>query len=198
MERPHVRRFGLIFSLGLALILGVFAAASFATDGSRFFVFGPTTAPCTRLGGATIPAGFQGSNFGTELQGFWDSEPVFISFTFPDGRVFSPVVTGPDTANTPAGLDGVIDMPANFPWAFRASRGGDYYFTFSTTNKWPYGCYNFTARGASSNRQANAFFVVTPRSGPAPNAGPTTLTVQDNTTGDPSGLHGALVNIFGR
>ena len=42
----------------------------------------------------SVAAGFQETAFGTELQGFWDDEPVFISFTFPDGRVFSPKVTG--------------------------------------------------------------------------------------------------------
>lgn len=184
------------FALVLALIIGAFAYVSSAA-GARFYVFGPTTAVCDRTGGGTA-AGYQDSTFGTELQGFWDSEPVYISFTFPDGRVFSPYVTDRGVVNTPQGLDGVIDMPANFPWVFNASRGGDYYFTFNTSNKWPYGCYTFTAHGAWSNREAAANFVVSPRVGPEPNAGPTTLVIQDNTTGDPSGLHGALVNIFGR
>jgi hypothetical protein len=100
--------------------------------------------------------------------------------------------------NTPFGLDGVIDMPPNFPWVFSANRGGDYYSTFSTSSKWPYGCYTFTAHGAWSNREASGDFAMVPQIGAAPNAGPTTLSVQDNTTGDPSGLHGALVDIFGR
>lgn len=199
MVRSHkLRLFGAVFSLTLALVLGAFSYATFAVNrGSSFFVFGPSTATCARTG-ATVPAGFQGSTFGTELQGYWDDEPVFISFTFPDGRVFSPVVTGPGTVNTPIGLDGVIDMPDNFPWVFNTSDGGDYYFTFTSSNKWPYGCYSFTALGARSNRQASADFVIAPRVGAAPNPGPANLVVQDNTTGDPSSLHGALVDIFGR
>lgn len=194
LQRPRLA--ATVFTLTLAMIVGVFAYTSSAATGN-FYVFGPTTATCSTTG-ASVPAGYQGTSFGTELQGFWDEEPVFISFTFPDGRVFSPEVTGPATANTPYGLDAVIDMPPNFPWAFTTSPGGDYYFTFATTNKWPYGCYTFTARGAASSRQAQATFVVAPRIGAAPNAGPATLSVQDNTTGDPSGLHGALVDIFGR
>lgn len=194
LKRSHL--FATAFTLTLALIVGVFAYTSSAATG-RFYVFGPSTAACGRTG-ESVAAGYQETAFGTELQGFWDTEPVFISFTFPDGRVFSPEVTGPATANTPYGLDGVIDMPANFPWAFSTNPGGDYYFTFNTTNKWPYGCYSFTAKGAWSNREAQGSFVLIPRVGAAPNAGPSTLTVQDNTTGDPSGLHGALVDIFGR
>ena len=117
LKRPQV--FATAFTLTLALIVGVFAYTSSAATG-RFFVFGPTTAACSRTG-ETVPAGYQGTAFGTELQGFWDEEPVFISFTFPDGRVFSPQVTGPATADTPFGLDAVIDMPPNFPWAFSTS-----------------------------------------------------------------------------
>lgn len=192
----RVRIFAAAFSLGLALVLGVFVYGSSAAD-ARFYSFGPTTATCDRTG-QTVAAGFQGDTLGIELQGFWDSEPVYLSFTFPDGRVFSPVVTGPDTVNTPVGLDGLIDMPPNFPWLFYASRGGDFAYTFATTAKWPYGCYTFTALGAFSNRQAGTSFVVTPRVGPSPDPGPTTLDVSDNTTGDPSGLHGALVDINGR
>lgn len=192
----RLRIFAVGFSLMLALVLGIFTYVSSATS-ATFFTFGPTTTVCDRTG-QTVAAGFQGDTFGIEAQGFWDSEPVFISFTFPDGRVFSPVVTGPNTANTPEGLDGLIDMPPNFPWAFNANRGGDYSNTFATTAKWPYGCYTLTALGASSGRQAAASFVVTPRTGPNPDPGPTTLKVCDNTTGDPSGLHGALVDISGR
>lgn len=192
----RVRTFALLFAGVLVLVLGGVAMRSSAS-GARFFAFGPTNDTCKRTG-MVVPAGYQDSRFGIEAQGFWDSEPVFISITFPDGRVFSPQVTGPDTANTPLGLDGIIDMPPNFPWVFAASRGGDYAFNFDTTNKWPYGCYSLTAHGAASNRDASADFVITPHIGVAPNPGAASLLIQDNTTGDPSALHGALVDLFGR
>jgi hypothetical protein len=191
----RLRHFAIVFTAAVALTVAFFARNSAAAP--LYAVFGPTSAVCDRTG-QTVSAGYQGSDFGAEAQGFWDGEPVIISFTFPDGRVFSPEVTNDQLVNTPFGLDGVIDMPPNFPWVFTANRGGDYYSTFPTSSKWPYGCYTFTAHGAWSNREAAGDFVVTPRIGAAPNPGPTTLSVQDNTTGDPSGLHGALVDIFGR
>jgi hypothetical protein len=196
------RLFVASFTLALSLVVGVFAYNTFAA-GANLFVFGPTTAPCARTG-ASAAAGYQGNTFGIELQGFLDSEQVAISFTFPDGRVFSPTPAQLIDANSlvPAGaingLDGVIDMPPNFPFVFPASRGGDYYNDFVTTGRWPYGCYTFTARGLTSSRQASGSFVLIPGGGPRPNVGPTTLSVQDNTTGDPSGQQGTLVDIFGR
>ena len=196
------RLFVASFTLVLALVVGTFAYNTFAA-GANLFVFGPTTATCARTGGSAA-AGYQGNTFGIELQGFLDSEPVAISFTFPDGRVFSPTPAQLADTNSllPAGaingLDGVIDMPPNFPFIFPATRGGDYYNDFVTTGRWPYGCYSFTARGLASSRQASGSFVVIPGGGPRPNSGPTTLSVQDNTTGDPSGQQGTLADIFGR
>jgi hypothetical protein len=189
------RRFAIVFAAAIALTLAISVRNSAAA--ARYYIFGPTTAVCDRTG-ETVAAGYQDSYFGAEAQGFWDNEPVIISFTFPDGRVFSPVVTNDVLVNTPLGLDGVIDMPPNFPWLFWTNPGGDYYSTFPTSNKWPYGCYTFTVHGLWSGREDSAEFVVIPHIGAAPNAGPTTLRVEDNTTGDPSGLHGATVDIFGR
>jgi len=215
MTRKNGKAF---IALGLALILaivfGVFTYRTSAVNtGALMYVHGPASAACTQTG-ASVPAGYQGSNFGLELQQFWPSEPVMISFTFPDGRVLSPVVTSINDLNSlqnPVtylnyngvqipinGLDGVIDMPANFPWISFTSVGGDYYFPFLATNKWPYGCYTFTGLGLQSNRQVSASFAVIPQVGPAPNPGQATLIVEDNTTGDPSSQQGALVNIFGR
>jgi hypothetical protein len=189
------RRFAIIFATVIALTIAISVRNSAAA--ARYYVFGPTTAVCDRTG-QTVSAGYQDSYFGAEAQGFWDNEPVVISFTFPDGRVFSPVVTDNFVANTPLGLDGVLDMPPNFPWVFFANPGGDYYSTFPTSNKWPYGCYTFTVHGIWSGREAASEFVVIPLIGRAPDPGPTTLQVEDNTTGDPSGLQGATVDIFGR
>jgi hypothetical protein len=205
---------GLGLSLALAMVFGIFVYRTSAVNaGALMFVQGPTTAVCKQTG-ATVPAGYQGSPFGLELQQFWPSEPVMISFTFPDGRVLSPVVTSINDLNSlqnPVtyltyngtqipinGLDGVIDMPANFPWISFTTVGGDYYFPFQVTNKWPYGCYTFTGLGLQSNRQVSASFAVIPQVGPAPNPGQASLVIEDNTTGDPSSQQGALVNIFGR
>ncbi|MEI7643824.1 MAG: hypothetical protein WCJ55_06050 [Chloroflexales bacterium] len=206
--------FALGLSLSLTTVLGLFAYHSSAAGaGALMFVQGPSTAVCQQTG-QTVPAGYQDSNFGLELQQFWPNEPVSISFTLPDGRVLSPVVTSINDMNSlqnPVatlsfngvdipinGLDGVIDMPADFPWIHLANVGGDYYFPFPATNKWAYGCYTFAAHGMQSDRQVTSNFVVAPRIGPAPNPGQSTLFVEDNTTGDPSSQQGALVNIFGR
>ncbi|NTW02020.1 MAG: hypothetical protein HGA19_12140 [Oscillochloris sp.] len=200
--------------LALATVIGIFTYRSSAANaGALMYVQGPTTSTCQQSG-LSVPAGYQGSNFGLELQQFWPNEPVSISFTFPDGRVLSPVITGINDLNSVQnavsnftyngvtipinGLDGVIDMPANFPWISFTDSGGDYYFPFPATNKWPYGCYTFTALGLQSNRQISTSFAVIPQVGPTPNAGQAVLTIEDNTTGDPSSQQGALVNIFGR
>ncbi|NJM05778.1 hypothetical protein HC891_05645 [Candidatus Gracilibacteria bacterium] len=136
---------------------------------------------------------------------------MVISLTFPDGRVLSPVVTSIVDTNSlqnPAftingvpinGLDGVIDMPINFPFVrLTDDSSGDFAAPFPITNRWPYGCYSFTALGLASNRQISTDFAVAPLIGPAPNPGTAVLTVEDNTTGDPSSQQGAIVNIFGR
>jgi hypothetical protein len=185
------------FAVALAAVLGVFVYTSSAVNaGSQLFVLASTTATCQRTG-QSAPAGYQDEALGLVLRQFWDDEPVYISFTFPDGRTFSPRVAD-GRVEPPLGLDGLVDMPPNFPWLAPISNGGDYYYTFQASNRWPYGCYTFTALGARSNRQTQGQFVLIPRSGPAPNAGLASLIVEDNTTGDTSGLHGATVNIFGR
>lgn len=197
MRRFDRRLFAVGFSLALAAVLGAFAYTSAAINaGSEMFVLASTTATCQRTG-QSAPAGYQGEALGLVLRQFWDNEAVYVSFTFPDGRTFSPLVADGRVA-PPLGLDGLVDMPPNFPWLAPISNGGDYYYSFQASNRWPYGCYSFTALGASSNRQIQSSFVLIPRSGPAPNPGLATLIVEDNTTGATSGLHGATVNIFGR
>nr|WP_052295000.1 hypothetical protein [Oscillochloris trichoides] len=201
-------------TLALVMTFGIFAYRTSAINvGALMYVQGTTTGVCQQTG-MTVPAGYQGSNFSLELQQFWPNEPVSISFTFPDGRVLSPVVTSISDNNSlqdPVttlmyngveipinGLDGVIDMPANFPWISQTTVGGDYHYPFSVTNKWPFGCYGFTAHGLWSNRQVGTNFVILPKVEPTPNPGQATLIIEDNTTGDPSSLQGAYVNIFGR
>lgn len=208
MQLNHLRRpFTVAFTLTLAAVLGLFAYSSSAVGtGAVIQVRGETSDTCR---GSTVRAAYQDSVVSLELQQFWPGEPVYVSLTFPDGRVLSPVVTSFADINSvqPAftidgvplnGLDGVIDMPANFPWVQSTSSGGDYAFPFPVTNRWPYGCYTFTALGAWSNRQAQATFAVRARPLTPPPASPASLVVEDNTTGDRSSQQGAFVNIFGR
>lgn len=188
MQRQNIIRVvGAVFALVLAIVIGLAVRPSHAA--ADLFVLGETQAACDATG-QTVAAGYQGSQFGVVLRQFWDNEPVFISFVFPDGRVFSPDASG--------NLDGIIDMPLNARFVANSSNGGDFYQTFTVTNRWPYGSYSIRAFGAESRRSAQSCFVVAPRIGGEPNAGPTTLLVEDNQTGAVTGLHGALVNIFGR
>jgi hypothetical protein len=189
------RFFSIMFAVALSLLIGGFTYVSFGANvGASAFALAPTTAQCF---GQTVPATFQGDRVGLVLRQYWDNELISVSIGFPDGRVFSPLVADGRVADM-GGLDGIIDMPANEPFIDLTTNGGDYYFTFQTSNRWPYGCYVFTALGQRSNRQSQVAFAVIPQVGSAPNAGPSTLNVEDNTTGAPSGLHGATVNIFGR
>lgn len=196
MRMKH-RWFAAGFSLMLASVLGWFAYSSNAQNaGAEVFVLASTTATCERTG-QPAPAGFQDESLGLVLRQFWDNEFVYISFTFPDGRTFSPQVAD-GRVQAPAGLDGLVDMPANFPWFAQISNGGDYYYTFQASKRWPYGSYTFTALGATSRRQTQGCFVLLPRQTAAPNPGPATLIIEDNTTGANTSLQGAMVNIFGR
>jgi hypothetical protein len=196
--RPSTRRsFTIGFALVLAGLLSFFAYSSLAINaGGEVFVLASTAATCQHTG-QRAAAGFQDEDVGLVLRQFWDNESVYISLTFPDGRTFSPFVAD-GRVQPPEGLDGLSDMPENFPWLAQISNGGDYYYTFRASKRWPYGSYRFTALGASSNRQAQGCFVLLPRNDPPPNPGLAALIVEDNTTGDRSGLHGATVNIFGR
>lgn len=179
----------------LATIFGFFTYRSSAANAAELFVLGTTQS--NSCGSNLTTAGYQDEQFGLVLRQFWDNEEIVVSFTFPDGRVFSPTVAD-GRVSAPVGLDGLVDMPTNFPWVASVSNGGDYYYTFLASKRWPYGCYNFSAYGLRSGRQAQGGFALLPRVGAAPNAGPAVLSIEDNTTGDPSGLHGSTANIFGR
>jgi hypothetical protein len=204
--------FAIGFGGVLALLLGLFASNSTAVNnGALMYVFGSTTATCDQTG-QNVAADYQDSGFGLELQQFWPNEPVRISFTFPDGRVLSPVVTsGTDDNSVQLSttdwiyngqyintLDGVIDMPENFPWRSMTTNGGDLFYYFPITNKWPFGCYSFTALGEYSNRQTTTYFAVIPRPYSPPPVSPAALIVEDNTTGATTSQQGAYVDIFGR
>jgi hypothetical protein len=186
--RHHIqlRRFTLIFALAIALTIVFFARNSAAAP--VYFVHGSTTAACDTIG-ATAQADYQDSYFGSELHGFWDSENVTISFQFPDGRQFSPFAA--------ILLDGVVDLPPNYTTVYQADVAGDLYFDYPVTNKWPYGCYKFTATGDNSGQTATGYFVVTPHTGAGPAPSPAKLAVWNNGTFDASAVHDSLVNIHG-
>ena len=181
------RRFALVFAAVLALTTVFFVHRSSA--GAVYTVHGPTTASCTTTG-ASAPAGFQEGYFGSELHGFWDRESVEISFEFPDGRFFSPYAAYL--------LDGVVDMPPNYKTVYDADIAGDLYFEYPITNKWPYGCYTFTAVGTQSGQSARGQFVVTPRPSAGPAPSPVKLDVWRNGTFESAGEHDSIANIHGR
>src|SRR5437868_2149025 len=171
--RHHIliRRFTLVFALGIALTVVLFVRSSAAAP--VYFVHGATTARCDKIG-SNVQADFQNSFFGSELHGFWDSEHVTVSFEFPDGRQFSPLAAFL--------LDGVVDLPPNYTTAYQTDIAGDLYFEYPITNRWPYGCYKFTAIGDSSGQTATGYFVVAPRGAPVDAPGPARLAVWNNGT----------------
>jgi hypothetical protein len=186
LRRPQVRRFGLALAIGLALITAFYAHRSAAA--AVYILRGPASDFCDRTG-SQAPAAFQGSTFGSELHGFWDRETVTVTFSFPDGRIFSP-----DAAEL---LDGVVDMPTNFTTSFQADVAGDLYFEYPTTGKWPYGCYQMTAFGNNSGQTAIGFLVVKPSGPPQAPVSPAKLAVWKNGTFEAAATHGDLVNIHG-
>ena len=185
--------FALGFVLVLTTVLSLFAFKSSAQDYNQGALLFPLStdgvARCARTG-RDVPRVYQTQEFGVALRQFWDNEQVYLSIVFPDGRVFSP--------NAAGSLDGIVDMPPNFPWVAVTSNGGDFYAPFTASATWPRGCYELTALGGSSNRLASGFFALDSLPMGPMNQGRAKLTVEDNTTGDPSGLHGATVNLFGR
>lgn len=186
VRHVRTRRFAVVFALGLALVVGLYVRQSAA--GALYFVHGPASAACDRTGQTEI-ASYQDDIFGSELHGFWDQEPVTVSFSFPDGQIFSP-----DAAYL---LDGVVNMPTNFTTDYKADVAGDLYFEYPISNKWPYGCYQMTAYGNHSGQTAIGFLVVAPRPSAQPGAIPAQLAVWKNGTFEASAEHDALVNIHG-
>lgn len=187
------RLFAIGVALAIATVIGAFsfqAAAQSYNGGAEVFVLSSEgLAPCARSGGQA-PVVFQTKEFGIAPRQFWDNEAIYLSLVFPDGRIFSALSAG--------GLDGLVDMPPNFPWEAVTSNGGDYYTTLTASAAWPYGCYEVTAWGASSNRLGKGYFVLRALPMGQSNPGRASLRVEDNTTGDPSGLHNSTANIFGR
>jgi len=181
------RRFAIVFATTIALMTVFFVHQSAA--GAVYTAHGPTAATCT-ANGSQAPAGYQDGYFGSELHGFWDRESIEISFRFPDGRTFSPFAAFL--------LDGVVDMPPNYKTVYDADVAGDLYFEYPITNKWPYGCYIFTAVGTRSGQTASGQFVVTPRPSAGPDPSPARLDAWRNGTFESAGEHDSTVNLHGR
>ncbi len=193
MSRIRPRIFAAGLAAALVALLGAFALSSSAQDynqGAQLVALSTDGSARCEAAGRDVPRVYQTKEFGIALRQFWDNEPVYLSLIFPDGRVFSAGAAGQ--------LDGVIDMPANFPWVAHTSNGGDFFASFAASPQWPRGCYQMTAWGAASNRLARGYFYLESLPMGPINTGGASLIVEDNTTGDPSGLHGATVNIFGR
>ncbi len=186
MSRTNLlRRFTIVFALGITLVVLFFAGHSSAA--TNYIVHGSTTAYCDAAR-RNVQAGYQNSIVGSELHGFWQGEHITVSFQFPDGRLFS------GTASQL--LDGVVDMPPNYRTDYFTDQGGYLFFEHPVTNKWPFGCYAFFAHGDSSQQDAMNFFVVLGQLG-KPGENPATLDVTNNNTSDHFAIHDSLVNIVG-
>ncbi|NJN16864.1 MAG: hypothetical protein HC822_11655 [Oscillochloris sp.] len=170
MLAPRTRRFVVLgLTLSLGLILTVFGYGAFASA-ATVTVFTPHgTAYCERTG-AYAPAVHQTHTFLTRFDYYRvaggpagpNPEPIEVDITFPDGRVF--------TVTASALLDGVIDMPTNFPFATVSNVAGQVSLNLTVPGQWPYGCYTITGRGLFSGglHNANGYFVVTPGGQPGP------------------------------
>ena len=197
MRLVHAKRFIVVsFALILAVTMGMFGLSISAQEynkGSELYIQSEGGQGTCDRNGQTVARVYQDKQFGVVLRQFRDNEQVFLTVIFPDGRIFSALSAG---RAAPIGVP-----PSNFPWQATTSNGGDYYTTLTAPNNWPYGCYEVTAWGQDSNRLARNYFEL--RAEPSTPANPgrpgiTTLRVEDTTTGDPSGLHGSVANIFGR
>ena len=106
--------FAAAFALAIALVFGFYAQRSSAA--AAYILHGSSAAQCDRTG-QVAAADYQDGLFGSELHGFWDQEPITVSFSFPDGQIFSP-----DAAFL---LDGVVNLPTNYITDYRADVAGN-------------------------------------------------------------------------
>jgi hypothetical protein len=190
--------FALSLTIILSMLLVFFSYRAFASA-AQITVFTPQgTALCARSGGFAS-AVFQGQTFLTRFDFFrvlappFGPEPIQVDITFPDGRVF----TIPASQN----LDGVIDLPSNFPpeSRFTANGAGQLSLTIPVPGDWPYGCYSVSGRGLSSGgiNNATSFFVVIPGGQPGP-SGNASLRVTRNGQDLAAALQGEIVEVDGR
>ncbi|NTW02508.1 MAG: hypothetical protein HGA19_14720, partial [Oscillochloris sp.] len=138
---PKPRIFGVGLLVALALLTAGFSFAVAAQSQPALFVMAPDADTCD-LVNLDKPMVIQGAKFAIDVRGMTASEPVAISLTFPDGRVYSPTVAQIDGQN---GLDGVLNLPPDPGFFGQSNPGGDYVSFFQTTSKWPHGCYKVTA-----------------------------------------------------
>lgn len=188
-----------------AFAIGLLAALAMLTAGFSFAAGAqgqPTLTVMTAGGNAMCaqinqerPALTRGDQFAISAQGLSANEPVAISFTFPDGRVYSPAVTEPGGATM---LDGIAQQIADPGFFGQTNAGGDYDAFFTTTNAWPRGCYRVTAQGISGSLQAAGYVVLQDAPLPLPEAGPLVLHVRSHSDLQESGVQGVTVDIYGR
>ena len=203
------RRFVVGLLAALATLTAGFSFVVAAQSRPTVAVMAPDKAVCN-LTNQQANATTRGQRFAIDARGFAANEPVAISFTFPDGRVYSPAVTQPGSNPAVPGttaLDGIKDEITDPGFFGQTNSGGDYTSFFLTTNAWPHDCYKITVQGTVSNIQVSDYLVV--KDAPLPMRGATTLDVHSHTGLANSGEQGAMptpagaptagvVDIFGR
>lgn len=198
MSTKHTyRAFGLAVALCIALASGWYVYQTMAQQPTQLFTLGLDQQKCDRTN-QDERAGTQSEPIGIVLRGFYSQEPVYLSVTFPDGRVFSLLPASLNPPNTPGGLDGLIDRPDNPAYTVQTSLGGDFYQMLLPNTKWPYGCYTFNALGVNSGNRAMGFYVVKDVNELAIDPGQTSLQVVNNRTKQARGPQGSVVDVFGR
>lgn len=193
---PWRTLFAWLFGLGVTLVLGGYTYTLLAAD-PTVYAMGPKMEKCTTTG-IDAPAAPQGLPIGIGAQNFYDTEPLLLSITFPDGRIYSPLVAANDDPSGSNGLNGIVDTPNDTGFAVQTNSGGDYFNLFTSTRKWPLGCYTFTVFGFTSQKQASGHFVILADTSLNANPGQTNLQAQSSTTRQAIGTQGVTVEIFGR
>ena len=192
------RRFVVGLLAALATLTAGFSFVVAAQSKPTVAVMAPDKAVC-KLTNQQANATTRGQRFAIDERGFAANEPVAISFTFPDGRVYSPAVTQPGSNPAVPGttaLDGIKDEITDPGFFGQANPGGDYTSFFLTTNAWPHECYKITVQGTVSKIQVSDYLVV--KDAPLPMKGAISLDVHSHTGLTNSGEQSSAVDIFGR
>ncbi|PDW02239.1 hypothetical protein [Candidatus Viridilinea mediisalina] len=190
--------FAVGFALTLGLTLALFSYQSFASAGQITVHTPHGSALCERVG-AQAPAIFQGHTLMANFDFFrvrapqlGGPEAIEVDLTFPDGRIF--------TIPASQRLDGVIDLPANFPPGSRfvSNGAGQLTLTIPVPGTWPYGCYTISARGMSDRaHRAQSSFMVIPGGQPGPR-GTATLRTTLNAQETSVIVQGQVLEVDGR
>lgn len=177
----------LLVVLGMLMVV---PSAAAQTSSPGLAVFSDTTATCNTTG-KLAPAITQGEAISVQLLRFPAGADAKIWLTFPDGRVFSP-------AALPL-LTGVIDLPVDSGFALSVDGVKEPFTTFASNALMPTGCYTLRATSTVGPTTAGTNLVI--QADPIlkeVNPGLLKLIVQNQTTKQPRGPQGTVVEIFGR